>query len=159
MLAVGLVLNFVGVSLFCWAILTLTVYALPLFIAARLGLAAFDSGAGVVGALVIGCATAALTLLSGQLVFAVARSLLQRGIVAVVFLVPAGVAGYHAGLGLSQFVVPSPFWREAFALIGVVFICRTAWMRLALFAAPRPLSGRAARSQPEPGLATATSEG
>ncbi|MGY3442798.1 hypothetical protein [Bradyrhizobium sp. USDA 4473] len=33
MLAIGLVLNTLGIGLFCWAIFTLAVYALPFFVA------------------------------------------------------------------------------------------------------------------------------
>ena len=143
MLAVGLALNIIGNGLFCRALLALAVYALPIFIGANVGLAALNNGAGVVGALLFGGAAAARTLVAGQLAFAAAWSLLLRGVVAVVFLVPAGIAGYHAALGMSQLAVPSPLWCEAFAWIGVVWICRAAWVRLAVFAAPSPLTGRA----------------
>jgi hypothetical protein len=159
MFALGLVLNIIGIGAFCWAIFSLTVYALPLFVAANVGLATFNGGAGVVGALLVGSAAAGLTLISGQLAFAAARSALLRGIVAAIFLVPAGVAGYHGALALSRLVVPSPLWRQAFAWIGVVIICGAAWTRLAVFAAPRPLQGSAERGQPQPNLTTATGEG
>jgi hypothetical protein len=49
MLALGLVLNTVGIGLFCWLIFTLAVYALPFFVAINAGIWAFHSGAGVLG--------------------------------------------------------------------------------------------------------------
>jgi hypothetical protein len=159
MFALGLVLNIIGIGVFCWAIFSLTVYALPLFVAANVGLATFNGGAGVVGALLVGSAAAGLTLISGQLAFAAARSVLLRGIVAAIFLVPAGIAGHHGALALSQLVVPSPLWREAFAWVGVVFICGAAWTRLAVFSVPCPSPGSAERGQSQPDLATTTGEG
>jgi hypothetical protein len=63
---------------FCWAILALTIYAFPFFVAANVGIVAFSSRAGVVGFL-SAAPTAGLTFLFGQLAFATARSLLLRG--------------------------------------------------------------------------------
>ena len=60
MLALGLVLNTVGIGLFCWLIFALAVYALPFFVAVSVGMLAFHSGAGVVGALLVGIAAGAL---------------------------------------------------------------------------------------------------
>ena len=54
MIALGLVLNTVGIGLFCWLILTLAVYALPFFVAVSAGVAAFHSGAGILGAPLVG---------------------------------------------------------------------------------------------------------
>ena len=54
MLALGLVLNTVGLGLFCWLIFALAVYALPFFVAVSIGMSAFHSGAGVIGALLVG---------------------------------------------------------------------------------------------------------
>ena len=62
MLALGLVLNTLGIGLFCWAIFALAVYALPFFVALSVGMLAFRHGAGVFGALLIGIASGALTL-------------------------------------------------------------------------------------------------
>jgi hypothetical protein len=159
MLALGLALNIVGIGAFCWAIFALTIYAFPLFVAASVGLAAFNSGAGVLGALIVGSAVAGLTLAFGQLAFAAARSLVLRGVIAALFLIPASVAGYNASLALSQLVVPSPLWREAFAWIGVVVICGAAWTRLAVFATPRPLSGSAEGGHSQRDLAATTGKG
>ena len=47
MLALGLLLNAVGIVLFCWLIFTLAVYALPFLLAINAGICAYHSGAGV----------------------------------------------------------------------------------------------------------------
>lgn len=138
MLALGLVLNTLSIGLFCWAIFALAVYALPFFVAVSIGMTAFQHGAGVVGALLIGTAGGALTLAVGQAAVAVTRSLTLRIAIATAFAVPAAVAGYHVVLALSQIGVPLPAWREILACLGAACIGGTSLVRLTVFAEPRP---------------------
>jgi len=157
MLVIGLILSMFGIGLFCWLIFTLAVYALPFFIGLTAGMAAFHSGAGVVGALLVGIVAGAVTLAIGQIAFAVVRPPVLRAVIAAGFAIPAAIAGYHAVLGLSQIGVPSLVWREVFAWVGAVFISGTAWARMAALAEPLPLrTGGAARDEPQPALAAAT---
>lgn len=139
MLALGLVLNTLGIGLFCWAIFALAVYALPLFIALTFGMTAFQSGAGLIGALLIATAGGALTLVLGQVAVAVTRSVALRITIAAAFAGPAAVAGYHVVFALSQIGVPSLAWREVFACLGAVCIGVTSWKRLMVLAETRPL--------------------
>ena len=159
MLVLGLVLNAVGIGLFCWLIFALAAYALPFFVALSVGMLAFRDGAGVVGALLIGIASGALTLAAGQVAVAVSRSLTLRVAIATAFAVPAAIAGYHVVLVLSQIGVPSLAWREAFACVGAVCIGGTAWARLTVFAKTRPseLVG-VVENTPRPVLTAATHE-
>ena len=157
MLALGLVLNTVGISLFCWLIFTLAVYALPFFVAVSAGMAAFHSGAGIVGAPLIGIAAGAVALAVGQTAFAMTPSRILRTAIAAVFALPAAIAGYHVVLAISQLGMPSLAWRELLACLGAVLIGGTAWARLSVFADPRPLeTGRAVQSVPHAGLSAAT---
>ena len=107
MLAIGLALNIAVVGLFCWALFSLLVHALPLFVAVSIGMAALHHGVGVTSALLAGFAAAPLTLAVCRFAFAVAQSAIPRTIVAVIFLVPAAVAGYHATLALPYLLAPS----------------------------------------------------
>jgi hypothetical protein len=160
MLVIGLILSMFGIGLFCWLIFTLAVYALPFFVGLTAGMAAFHSGSGVIGALVVGTVAGALTLGIGQVAFAVVRPVALRAVIAAAFAVPAAIAGYHAVLGLSQIGVPSLVWREVFAWIGAIFIGGTAWARMAVFAEPLPLrSSGASRNHPQPVLTGATHQG
>ena len=138
MLAIGLVLNILGIGLFCWAIFALAVNALPFFVALSIGITAFQNGAGVVGALLIGTAGGALTLAVGQAAVTTTRSLTLRIAIATAFAVPAAVAGYHVVFALSQIGVPSLAWREVFACLGAVCIGVTSWTRLIVLAKTRP---------------------
>ncbi|MCK1691030.1 hypothetical protein IVA85_35630 [Bradyrhizobium sp. 145] len=159
MLARGLVLNTLGIRLFCWAIFVLAVYALPFFIALTVGMMAFRDGAGVVGALLVGLASGALTLAVGQVAVAVSRVRILRIAIEAVFAVPAAVAGYHVIFALSQIEVPSLAWREAFASVGAVCIGGTAWARLTVFGKTRPsVPAGAVENMPRPVLTAATHE-
>jgi hypothetical protein len=138
MLALGLVLNTVGIGLFCWLIFTLAVYALPLFVAVSTGIMALQSGAGILGAPLVGIAAGVMALAVGQVAFAIARFPILRAAIAAAFAVPAAIAGYHVVFAMSQLGMPSLAWREVFACLGAAFIAGTAWTRLAIFAEPRP---------------------
>lgn len=156
MLAPGLLLNFAGIGLFCWLIFTLAEYALPFFVGLYVFMLALPSGAGVLGAPIVGIAAGGMTLAIGQFAFAMTRSVITRAIVAALFAVPATLAGYQVVFAMSQIGVPSLIWREIFAYLGAVLIGGTAWTRLTIFTETRPLdSGRAIGSDPQPVLAAA----
>jgi len=160
MLAIGLVLNTLGIGLFCWAIFALAVYALPFFVALSIGMTALQNGVGILGALLIGTACGVLTLVLGQTAVAITRSLTLRIAIATAFAVPAAVAGYHLVFALSQIGVTSMAWREVFACLGAVCIGGTAWTRLTVFAEARPFSPVGAVERPsQPVLTAATREG
>jgi hypothetical protein len=136
MILIGILLGVFGIGFFCWLLFAVAVYALPFFASITAGLAAFHSGAGVIGAMFVGVLAGVVTLAAGQLAFAATRSLLVRAAIALLFAAPAAVAGYHATLGLAQIGVPSEGWRQAFAVIGGVLVGATAWMRMTLLADP-----------------------
>jgi hypothetical protein len=160
MLALGLVLNTVGIGLFCWLIVTLAVYALPFFVAVNAGMIAFHSGAGILGAPLVGIAAGAVTLAIGQTAFAMTRPLALHAVIAAAFAIPAAIAGYHVVLVMSQIGMPSPAWREVFACLGALVIGGTAWTRLTVFAEPRPLrTGGVVQNSPHAVLSAVTRDG
>ena len=136
MLVIGLVLSVVGIGFFCWLLFTLAVYALPFFAGMTAGLAAFHSGSGVIGALIVAVLAGGATLAIGQIAFATVRTPLIRAAIALLYAVPAAIAGYHATFGLAHIGVPSEGWREAFAIVGAVLVGGTAWARMSLFVPP-----------------------
>jgi hypothetical protein len=158
MIVIGLILGAFGIGFFCWLLFTLAIYALPFFAGLTGGLAAFQGGAGVLGALVVGAAAGIATLIAGQLAFAATRSIIIRAGVALLFAVPASVAGYHATLGLAEIGMPSQGWREAFAVIGAIVVGGMAWGRMTLFASPLRADRRSPASSAKPPLAAAVSE-
>ena len=156
MLALGLLLNFAGIGLFCWLIFTLAVYALPFFLALNVFMMVLHGGAGILGAPLVAIAAGGVTLAIGQTVFAMTRSVIIRAIIAALFAVPATLAGYQIVFVMSQVGVPSLLWREIFGCVGAVFIGGTAWTRLTIFTEARPLdSGTAIGSGSLPVLTAA----
>ena len=160
MLALGLLLNTIGIGLFCWLIFTLAVYALPFFVAINAGIWAYHSGAGLLGTPLVAFAAGGMTLAIAQIAFAATRSLFMRAAIAAVFALPATFAGYHVVLAMAQIGVPSLAWQEVFACLGAVFIGGTAWARLTVFAETRPVEpGRAVGDSSHPVLTAAIREG
>lgn len=139
MLALGIVLSIVGLGFFCGLLFTLAIYALPTFAGLAVGLAAFHSGAGVVGAMAVGLLVGGAILALGRFVFAATRTPL-RAIVGLVYGVPAAIAGYQVSFALAGLGMPGSFWQTALAVIGTVVSGCTAFSRLALLA--RPPDGR-----------------
>src|SRR5271156_1950422 len=156
MLALGLLLNFAGIGLFCWLIFTLAVYALPFFVGLTVFMMALHGGAGILGAPLVGIAAGGMTLAIGQTAFAMTRSVIIRAIIAALFAVPATLAGYQVVFVMSQVGVPSLVWREIFACVGAVLIGGTAWTRLTIFTEARPFdSDGATEVDPLPALTAA----
>ncbi len=147
MLAVGIVLNIIGLGFFCWALFTLAIYALPFFVGMTAGLYAHHAGTGSLAAIGLGIVAAAFALVVGQGIFLFVRRPVLRVAVALIFAVPAALAGYYATFGLSGLTMTSDLWRQVFAVVGAGVIGLTAWTRLA--AAPPDVpagSGRPALS-------------
>jgi hypothetical protein len=137
MIIVSFVSIVVGVAFFCWLLYTLAAYALPFFAGLSAGLAAFHSGSGVIGSIIVGVLAGGATLAIGQIVFAMP---LLRAVIGLLYAVPAAIAGYHATLGLAHIGVPAAIagyhatlglahigvpsegWREAFAVVGAMSI-------------------------------------
>jgi hypothetical protein len=81
---------------------------------------------------------------SGRPFFSFARRPALRVAVALIFAVPAALAGYYATFGLSGFTMTSDLWRQVFAVVGAVAIGATAWTRRAA----APLGGPAGSGRP-----------
>jgi hypothetical protein len=74
MIIIGIVLSFVGLGLLCWLLFTLAVYALPFAAGVTVGLAAYQTGSGPIGAILVGLIVGVVTLVTGQIVSAAVRS-------------------------------------------------------------------------------------
>jgi hypothetical protein len=147
MIALGIVLNIVGLGFFCWVLFTLAIYALPFFVGVSAGIYAHQTGTGPLGALGLGIVTAAFVLVIGQAIFSFVRAPILRFVVALIFAVPAVLAGYYATFGLSGLTMTSDLWRQVFAVVGAVAIGVTALTRLAAVPPGVPAgSGRPALS-------------
>jgi len=113
MLIVGVLLNIVGLGIFCWALFALATHALPFFVGMTVGIYSFQAGAGPF-AIVVGFVAAGFTFVVGRYTFSVARSPIIRLVIGLLFAVPAAPAGYSVTLALAHLGIPSEWWREAF---------------------------------------------
>ncbi len=129
----AIVLGVFGLGFFCWLLFTLAIYALPFLAGLTAGLAVFDSGVGVVGALIVGFLAGGATLALGQIGFATTRTPLIRTIIGLLYTVPATVAGYQVSFALAGIGMSVGGWQMAFAVVGAVLSGITAFSRMTLF--------------------------
>jgi len=146
MIIISIVLAFVGLAYLCWLLFALAIYALPLFAGVAAGLATYHSGSGPIAAIIVGAIASSMTLVAGQIAFTTLRSPLIRAAIALLFAVPAAVAGYHATLGLAHIGISAEGWQQAMAVMGAIVVAATAWTRMVL-SAPRPTPDEARRRE------------
>ena len=148
----ALTIGLAGIGMLCWLLFALAIYALPAFIGAWIGIFAYRTGAGIPGAAFVGLVAGSLALMLGQYAFGSARSAPVRMLVAALFAIPAGVAGYHAVLGIAHLVTPSPIWSDIFAAIGALMIGSSACARLVITPTPARFPRQNAMPIPQPPL-------
>ena len=129
----AIVLGVFGLGFLCWLLFTLAIYALPFLAGLTAGLAAFDSGGGVVGALIVGFLAGGATLALGQIGFVSTRTPLLRVIIGLLYAVPATVAGYQVSFALAGIGMSTGGWQTAFAVVGAILSGVTAFSRMTLF--------------------------
>ena len=105
MIIIGIILSFVALAYLCWLLFALAAYALPFFAGVTAGLVAYHSGSGPIAAIIVGAIASGLTLIAAQIAFTTLRSPLIRAAIALLFAVPAAIAGYHAALGLAHICI------------------------------------------------------
>jgi hypothetical protein len=155
MLIIGILLNIVGLGIFCWALFALATHALPFFVGMTAGIYSSRAGAGPFGAIVVGFVTGGFALVLGRYAISVARSPNVRLVIGLPFAVPAAYAGYDVTLALAHMGIPSEWWRQSFAMLGAVAVGSTAWARVSIPTEPALRPGVAfGPAQPPIGAAT-----
>lgn len=127
-----------AIGMLCWLLFTLAVFALPAFAGVTAGLWAYQTGAGLPGSALVGIVAAGGIFAIGHLLLAIARPLWLHLTIALAFVVPAGIAGFHATHGIVQHLMPSDGWQVAFSLIGAVAVAITAFFRITAMIPPGP---------------------
>lgn len=126
-------LSIAGLGFICWVLFNLAVYALPFFAGVSAGMFAYDTGAGPIGAIVVGLVAGAVTLVVGQVLFATVRLPALRAVIAILFAAPAALAGYHAVHGVTGIGETAEIWRQTFGVIAASIIGFVAWSRVSAF--------------------------
>mgnify|MGYP001171410026 CR=1 FL=1 len=110
---------------------SLAIHALPVIVAITVARIAHATGAGIVGAGVVELLAGVASFGLMVFLFAALRSPILRLAVAIVFALPAAVAGYSLVHGVVGHVVPSEIWRQFFSIAGGIFVGCSALARLA----------------------------
>ena len=100
--------------------------------------------AGWLGGFVVGAIAAALTYGVGQLLLAFVRPLWLRIGIALAFVAPAALAGYHATHGIVKHTMPSETWQIVFSVIGAIAVGVTALLKMTTMATPGSPGGSVA---------------
>lgn len=135
MIILGIFLCIAAIGILCWLLFTLAIIALPLFVGVSASTWAFNTGAGWLGTILVGILAAGLTLGVGQILLGVISSMWAKLAIAMVFVAPAIVAGYHATHGIVKHMMPSETWQIVFSVIGAIAVGVTAFLRVAGMAA------------------------
>lgn len=126
-----IVVTIMLIGMMCVLAYTLAIYALPFMLALAATRFAYGTGAGWLGAGLVGLAAGAASFGVLAFLFAVLRAPILRIVLAVLFAAPAAVAGYALAHGITAEAVPSPVWRQIFCLAGGALVAVVAVMRLA----------------------------
>lgn len=127
----AIVMTVMLVGMLCVLAYTLATYALPFMLALAAARFAYETGAGLIGAGLVGLLAGVASFGIVTLLFATARAPVLRIALAVIFAVPATVAGYALVHGVAGELVPSPTWRSIFSVIGALATGLSALARLA----------------------------
>jgi len=131
MIAAVMLMSVVLVGILCLVAYTLATYALPLILGFAAARFAYHIGSGTIGASFIGVIAATAAFGVFAVLFATLRSPILRFTVALVFAVPAVIAGYALVHGVTFEVIHSAIWRQIFCFIGGALVGVSALMRLA----------------------------
>lgn len=71
MIILGILVCIAAIGILCWLLFTLAIFALPLFVGVSASTWAFNTGAGLLGAILVGILAAGLTLGVGPILLGV----------------------------------------------------------------------------------------
>lgn len=114
----------------CGLAYSLATYALPFMVTLAAARFAYATGAGLVGAVVVGLAAGAAAFGILTTLFATVRAPILRVALATIFAVPAAVAGYALVHGVTHDAIPSDIWRQVFCIAGGACVGLSALARL-----------------------------
>ena len=138
MIFIGIIASIAAIGVLCCLLFYLAVYALPSFAGVTVGAWAYGTGAGWLGAIAIGFVAGLVTLGVGQLLLGFVKPLWLRLAIAIAFVAPAAIAGYHATHGIVKHTMPSETWQVIFSVVGAIAVGVTAFVRATTLAGTAP---------------------
>ena len=130
-MAFGLLMTVVGLGALCVLFYTCLVYALPFAVGVWTAYLVIHFGGGPVAGIALGCFIGGAALGLCQFALAHARPGVTRLLVLSIFVLPAFLAGYGAGLEISKLMVSSSLWQQIYAAAGAIIVGATAAARIA----------------------------
>jgi hypothetical protein len=127
-----LIMCFVLTGTLCVLAYRFAVHALPIVLSFQVAHIAYGTGAGLIGAGIVGLVAGAMAFGLLSAVFVSVKSPIVRVIIGLIFALPAAGAGYALMSGISASAVPSEIWRQIFCIIGAVLVGSAAFTRLAV---------------------------
>ena len=127
-----------AIAVLCWLLFTLAIYALPALGGVAAGMWAYQTGAGLPSSIVVGLVGAGLVFGLAQVLILFAPPMWLKLSVALAFVAPAAVAGFHATHGIVKHLMPSETWQTVFSVIGAVAVGITAFVRVTSMAPSGP---------------------
>lgn len=124
-------LSVVMVIAMCSLAYMLATYAVPFLLAVMATRFAFATGAGYIGAGIVGLFAGVASYGFLAYLYTSLRSPGLRLAIALIFAIPAAIAGFALVHGAAREAVPSEVWRKIFSLIGGAFVGLSALARLA----------------------------
>lgn len=137
-----MLMGLAAIVLLCIAAYMLATYALPFMLGLAAARFAYHTGSGLVGAGFVGLLAGAVALGLLMFLFETLRPPILRLAVALIFAIPAAIAGYALIHGITRDAVPSEIWRQIYCLIGGLVVGVSALTRLAAPAVERPAPAR-----------------
>jgi len=141
----GLILSITGIAFLAWAMIRLAIVALPVGLGVAAFLWAAESAPGPFLGLLLGFTVAVGVLLAGRLLIASHLPLPVRLAVALLFAVPAGIAGHSLVSGLMRLGGAGPVATGIVAGVGALIIAGAAMASLLPMSADRQGGGAAVR--------------
>ncbi len=138
MIAIGILLNILGLGIFCRALFGHATNALPTFFGLTAGPLLLSSWhrSSRCCRLRCGCRCHCAGARAIRLLATTRANL--RVAIALTFAVPAALAGYQAAYELSGHTMVSDLWREIFAVMSSIAVGATAWARFAVLSHAAP---------------------
>jgi len=126
------------IGMLCMLFFTLASYALPFMLGLEIARFAYHAGSGLLGAVLVGIVAGMLVFGLAFLLLGIVRSPVLQIAVALIYTVPAVVAGYALVYGITREYVPSDIWRQLFCVLGGLLVGFSALLRLMAAAGPDP---------------------
>lgn len=120
---------FAGLYIF-WLAITLAVHALPLYVGLAAGFWLHSHGQGLIVSILGGFLAGVLTLSAGRLLFDLTGSPTVRLVIALLFVLPAGYAGYQAIHGIVGLALGTGVTLTVLSAVGACIIAGMAWSQL-----------------------------